>query len=511
MDDHPLHAVTFSAEAAPFVKVGGLADVAGSLPAALQKLGVRMQLVLPAYTSIPAERYGVEPVPDLSDFEVPMGERSVRAHVGRALLPGSAVEVFLVGGADYYARSGVYVDPVTGEDYPDNMQRFVFLMKAGLELLRRLGAAPDVLHCHDSHTALIPALLKTTYRGDSFFRRTGSMLTIHNLAFQGIFPKEALAVAGIGLEHWYPGSPFEYWGRVNFMKAGIETADLLTTVSENYARQIRTDHEYGCGLEGVLRRRSGDLTGIVNGIDYGEWNPETDPLIPARYSARDLSGKARCKEELQRVFGLRPAPGRVPLIGMVSRLTDQKGFDLIGEAGDQLAALDLQMVVLGTGQPKYHELLQGLAARLPGKLAVRFGFDNTLAHWIEAGADMFLMPSKFEPCGLNQLYSLRYGTVPIVRATGGLADTVVNYDIASNSGTGFCFVDYRATEMILAVKRALMVYSDPLSWEELMLRCMAQDWSWERSARKYLQLYERIRLMKQKGPEPQGSPTQAIR
>jgi starch synthase len=488
--------VTFSAEAAPYVKVGGLADVVGALPRTLEKLGARVALVLPAYKSVPFGKYGVQPVASLSAFEVKMDDRRVRAKVHQTRMPGTGIDVFFVGGGDYFSRDGVYIDPATKEDYPDNMQRFIFLMKAGLELLRKRGSVPDVIHCHDSHTALIPGLLATVHRQDPFFSRTGSMLTIHNLAYQGIFPKEALIYAGIGLDHFHPGSSFEYWGKVNFMKVGIETADLLTTVSETYAREIQTDHEYGFGLEGVLKRRSAALTGIVNGIDYTEWNPEKDPFIPAHYSAQDLSGKARCKAALLEAFGLQLPADRVPLIGIVSRLTNQKGFDLIDEAIEEIARLDLQMVVLGTGQQKYHDMLQEICSRCSDKIAVRFGFDNPLAHLIEAGADMFLMPSKFEPCGLNQLYSLRYGTIPIVRATGGLADTVINYDIPNDLGTGFSFRQYSAADMVLALKRALMVYSDPISWEELMRRCMAEDWSWERSARRYLDLYERIHARK---------------
>jgi starch synthase len=498
--DRSLEIAMFSAEAAPYVKVGGLADVVGALPKVLDRLDVKVTVIVPAYKEVAYEKYRIQPEKALSGFRVTVGKSDVAVAVYRARMPETRVDVFFVGDGGYFWRDGIYVDPRTKEPFPDDMQRFIYLMKAGLELLRRRGSAPDVIHCHDSHTALVPALLAPAYRSaysaDGFFRRTGTLLTIHNLAFQGIFPKTALNCAGIGADHFAPGSPFEFWGKVNFMKAGIEIADLVNTVSETYAHEIQTDPDYGCGLEGILSGRGADVSGIVNGIDYEEWNPETDPFIPANYSARNLDGKRRCKAELLKTFGLPPAGECVPLIGIVSRLTDQKGFDLIGEAIRELAGLDLQIVVLGTGQQEYHDLFQQISSAHPGKIAVRFEFNNPLAHQIEAGADMFLMPSKFEPCGLNQLYSLRYGTVPIVRATGGLADTVKNFDLAGDSGTGFSFQEYAWEEMMIAVKRALMVYSDPIAWEELMLRGMAEDWSWEQSARKYVRLYEEIRVRK---------------
>jgi len=488
-----LNIFMLSAEATPYAKVGGLADVAGVLPRVLEKLGARVTLVLPAYKAVDLDRNGVRRQGALSGFAVPIGSKSVAVEVYQARMPQTEVDVYLVGGGGYFSRDGIYDDPATREAFPDSMQRFLFLMKAGLELLRRIEAdPPDVIHCHDSHTAMVPGLLQTVYREEPFFAHAGTLLTIHNLAYQGIFPPDALAYAGMDRALFYPGSPYEYWGKVNFLKAGIATADLLNTVSETYAREIQSDREYGYGLEGVLRLRSSDLSGIVNGIDYGEWNPETDTLIPARYSAADLSGKSRCKSELLRAFGLPPASERTPLLGMVSRLADQKGFDLIGEAIEEIARLELQLVILGTGQQKYHELLQDISNRFGGKIAVRFEFNNALAHLIEAGADMFLMPSRYEPCGLNQLFSLRYGTVPVVRETGGLSDTVSNYDIAADSGTGFSFREYSSAQMMIAIKRALMVYADPVTWQGIMRRGMAQDWSWEGSAARYIRLYRRI-------------------
>ncbi len=483
-----LRIVMMAAEATPYAKVGGLGDVVGALPKALERLGARPAVVIPAYKG-KAGVPGIHPCSLVPGFDVSMASEIEHAEVFQAQMNHS-VDVYLIGSRKYFDRKGIYDDPATGEGYPDNMERFVFFMKASLELLLRLGTPVDIIHCHDSHTALIPGLLRTNYRDNPFFAGTGTLLTIHNMAHQGICSKESLEYAGIGLNHFYPMSPFEYWGKVNFMKAGIELADKVNTVSRTYSIEIQTNPELGMGLEGVLRSRQADVSGIVNGIDYDEWNPQTDPLIPAHFSPNDLSGKAECKKHLLRCFGLPRSRRHVPLIGIVSRLADQKGFDLIAEAIKEIASLDLQLVVLGTGQQKYHDLFRQIASRYPRKIGVQLSFDNELAHKIEAGCDMFLMPSKFEPCGLNQLYSFRYGTVPIVRQTGGLADTVIPSE--NESGTGFTFGEYSSAQMMDAIKSALEAYSEPLRWQRLMIRAMSQDWSWDSSARQYIQLYQSI-------------------
>ncbi len=494
--DHK-HIVMFAAEAAPYIKVGGLADVIGALPKVLEKLGARITVVLPAYQIIPREKFGILASTAVQPFDVPVGSKIVRTEIAQTTMQGTGVEVYFLDGGGYFSREGVYDDPVTKEGYPDNVQRLSFYARAGLELLRRLGRPVDVIHCHDSQTGLIPGLLSTVYRDDPFFRHTGCLFTIHNVAYQGLYEKEALAWAGIDAKYCSPSSPFEYWGKVNLMKIGILTADLVSTVSATYAREIQSGPEYSYGLEGILRNRADDLYGIVNGIDYDEWNPETDPLIPERYTAQDLAGKAACKTALLQTMKLPKRKGRIPLIGIISRLADQKGFDLIGEAIEEIAAHDLQMVVLGTGQPKYHQLVESLCVRYPEKIAAKLGFDNQLAHQIEAGADMFLMPSKYEPCGLNQLYSLRYGTVPIVRSTGGLADTITDYDLIHDRGTGFMFTEYTAAAMLAAIERALVVYADSERWRRLAVRGMLERWSWGESAQKYLELYTRIGKRKQ--------------
>ncbi len=492
-EDH-LKVVMFAAEVTPFTKVGGLGDVLGALPKALEGLGARLSIVTPAYRTTRQGKFNLQRHPDIAGFDVSMGHAIERAEVYHTRMDLTSIDVYFIGSQKYFDRDGVYDDPTAKEGYRDNMERFIFFMKAGLGLVLRMGTPVDIVHCHDSHAALIPGIIRTSYQHHPVFARSGSLFTIHNLAYQGVYPKEALQYAGIDKKYFYAMSPFEYWNKVNFMKAGILLADKVNTVSQTYAKEIQSSHEYGHGLEGVLNNRKQDVSGIVNGIDYEEWNPASDPLIPAHFSTRDLSGKKSCKTYLRRHLNLPESSGRTPLIGIVSRLTDQKGFDLIQESIQDIMSLDLQLVVLGMGQQKYISLFQNIETRYPGKVSVRFCFDNDLAHKIEAGCDMFLMPSKYEPCGLNQLYSMRYGTIPIVRATGGLADTVV--DNHNGDGTGFSFKRYSAAEMMTALRRAAEAYSNADRWEELMIRAMNQDWSWNRSAQKYLELYHKIHSLK---------------
>jgi starch synthase len=499
MGNEPLKIAMLGAEAVPYVKVGGLADVVGALPRALEKLGAAPLIIIPAYKDIHHERHGIRPCEAVRSFEVPMGPHFVRAEIFQAQLPGTGIDVYLIGSHEYFSRDGVYDNPATGEGFVDNMQRYIFFMKAGIALLHRLERRVDILHCHDSQTGLIPGFLCTSLLHDPFFSQTGSLFTIHNLAYQGIYPKHALQWAGIDTRHYHLASAFEFWGQVNFMKVGIECADLLNTVSETYALEIQSGPEHGYGLEGALKARSHDLHGIINGIDYEEWNPETDRHLPECFSIDDLAGKARCKAEVLRRFGLPGTNARFPLIGMVSRLADQKGFDLLEHAQAEIATLDFSLVILGRGQWKYHDLLTRLASRYPQKIAVKTDFDDPLAHTIYAGSDLFLVPSRFEPCGLNQLIALRYGSVPIVRATGGLVDTVKDCDDQNGTGTGFRFSQYSERDLMIAVRRALELYSDPERWRQLVRRGMSENWSWEESARKYMQLYDRI--YRKKHPE----------
>jgi starch synthase len=497
MAEKTLRIVMLAAEATPYAKVGGLGDVVGALPRALERLGLKLAVVIPAYGNISSTSLRGTPCIQVAGFDVPMASSVERAEVFQARMDGTRVDVYQIASRKYFQRDGIYDDPSTKEGYPDNMERFLFFMKASVELIQRLGTPFDIIHCHDSHTALVPGLIDARYGGPRAFSSVGTLFTIHNLAYQGLYPKEALDYGGISPVHFYPNSPFEYWNQVNFMKAGIALADKVNTVSPTYSKEIQASSELGLGLEGVLQRRKEDLSGIINGIDYEEWNPKTDSLIPARFSEQDFSGKAVCKEHLLNYFGLSPSGKRVPLIGVISRLADQKGFDLIAEAIEEITALDLQMVVLGTGQKKYHDLLQSIAAGYPEKIGVQLSFDNDLAHKIEAGCDMFLMPSKYEPCGLNQLYSFRYGTIPIVRNTGGLADTVIPHD--QESGTGFSFSEYSAREMVQCIRQALEVFSDVSRWQGLMVRAMRQDWSWDNSAKQYKRLYQSIYSRKHPG------------
>jgi len=483
-----LHVVMIAAEAAPYVKVGGLGDVIGALPRALDKLGAKVTVIIPAYGDAVGRSSQIEPFSDIPGFNVALGTFSEYAHVFRTLMPGTGVTVYLIGSSRYFDRGGVYDDPLTREGYADNMERYVFFMKAALELILRLPDSFDVVHCHDSQAGLIPGLIKENFSGAPKLAGARTVFTIHNLAYQGDYPPGALDLAGIPRHRFYPFSPYELCERVNFMKAGIMFADEVTTVSPTYAVEIQRP-ELGFGLQGVLRERSDNLHGIINGIDYDEWNPETDPFIAARFTSRKPAGKAVCKRDVLEYFNLGQGRDikRVPLIGIISRLANQKGFDLIAEAIREIAEMDMFMVILGTGQQYYNDLVRNISERYPEKIAAQLSFDNPLAHKIEAGCDMFLMPSRYEPCGLNQLYSLRYGTIPIVHSTGGLADTVIPYD--GSAGTGFGFTEYSAGALTQSIRDAISVYSDPVAWKKLVRRAMKEDWSWENSARHYMDLY----------------------
>jgi len=494
MAGRKLRVVMIAAEATPYAKVGGLGDVVGALPRALEQLGLELAIMIPAYGNNSSVALRGAPCIQVSGFDVPMDSSVEHAEIFQTRMDGTRIDVYQIASQRYFQRDGIYDDPSTKEGYLDNMERFLFFMKASVELIQRLGTPFDIIHCHDSHTALVPGLIDSRYGGSRAFSGIGTLFTIHNLAYQGLYPKEALDFAGIPPVYFYPNSPFEYWNQVNFMKAGIEIADKVNTVSPTYSEEIQASSEMGLGLEGVLLKRKADLSGIINGIDYEEWDPTTDPLIPACFSEKDFSGKGKCKEHLLNYFNLSRSKERVPLIGIVSRLADQKGFDLIAEAIDDITSLNLKMVILGTGQQQYHDLFRSIAARYPGKIGVQLTFDNAMAHRIEAGCDMFLMPSKYEPCGLNQLYSFRYGTIPIVRKTGGLADTVIPYD--QKNSTGFSFSEYSSREMLGCIKQALEIFSDETCWRDLMVRAMRQDWSWSNSAKQYKRLYRSIYSIK---------------
>lgn len=470
-----------ASEAVPFAKTGGLADVAGALPPALAEQGCEVRLMLPRYRSIPPDglrRSGA--------VTVNVGSDAATGTIFETAIDGSLVPVWLVDQPEWFDREGLYGEG--GRDYPDNLRRFTFLCRAVLAWLRQQPWQPDVLHCNDWQTALIPVLMMAEET-----RRVPTLLTIHNLAYQGLFAAEEYPVTGLPPSLFTPRG-LEFWSKVNVLKGGLNFADMLNTVSETYAREIQTE-AFGAGLAGVLRDRRADLFGILNGVDYATWDPSSDRLIAATYAADDLSGKRKCKAQLQRAFYL-PAVANVPLLGMVTRLADQKGLDLVAAVIEELLRAGVQFVLLGTGDPHYHQLFESLAARHPQQVGVRLGFDNTLAHQIEAGADLFLMPSRYEPSGLNQLYSLRYGTVPVVRRTGGLADSIVDLTpqtLRDGAANGFVFDEYAPQALLGALRRALATFKDQHTWQRLQQTGMRADFSWARSARKYLTLYERAR------------------
>jgi starch synthase len=477
-----MHVVMAASEAVPFAKTGGLADVVGALPGALRRLGVDVSIILPAYRSISQDRFSLR----RTDWhlQVPVSDRTVTAGVLESRTE-NGVPVYLIEADQYFARTALYGTPEG--DYPDNAERFAFFGRAIPALLAHLGAV-NVLHCHDWQTALAPLFLRLDPARYPGLENVRTVLTIHNLGYQGLFWQLDWHLLNLDRRYFNPDC-LEFYGKINYLKGGIVSADAITTVSPTYAREIQTA-EFGCGLEGVLVARRNALTGILNGVDYAEWNPEHDPHIVQHYSAEDLAGKASCKADVQAAVGL-PMRAEEPLIGIVSRLAAQKGFDLLSQVAPALLQWPLQMVVLGSGDTVYQELLTALAQRHKERLAVRVAFDNGLAHKIEAGSDMFLMPSHYEPCGLNQIYSLRYGTIPVVRCTGGLADTISDFDPATGNGTGFQFAPYTREALMACVERALDAYHNPKVWRQLIRNAMQADFSWDRSAQTYTDLYHR--------------------
>ena len=465
-------------EAVPFSKTGGLADVLGALPAALGKLGHRVALVMPKYRGV--QGHGVA-----RTIRVPgLGGAVVETAIVEQTLAEN-VKAVLVERPELYDRESIYG---AGGDYPDNPRRFGFLSKAALEYAIQTDSPFDVLHCHDWQTGLAPVYLRTRYADEPKLRKMASVFTIHNLAYQGSFPLEWRTPLELGPE-LISIDRLEFWSQISFLKGGIVFSDAITTVSPTYAKEIQTK-EYGAGLEGVLAARSRDLHGILNGIDTDRWDPRRDPFLPEPYDETSLEGKEASKRALLELAGGRSAAHlERPLIGIVSRLVDQKGFDLIAELVSALPDLG-SFAVLGSGDPTYEKMWRDLAAAHPDRFTVRIGFDEPLSHLIEAAADMFLMPSRFEPCGLNQMYSMRYGTVPVVRATGGLDDTVTDYNDAAETGTGFKFATYSSDALLQAILRARAAFANPRIWRKLQAAGMLQDFSWDRSAREYVKLYE---------------------
>ena len=480
--------IVFAAsEGVPYSKTGGLADVVGALPPALVQLGHQVSVFLPRYkqTKLPPNAKTI--IPSLT---IPFDDKYRFCSV----IDGgthSGVKFYFIDYPPFFDRDALYGTSLG--DYRDNAERFALFSRAVLEASKIIGI-PELFHCHDWQTALIPILLRSVYEEDPAFEGVGSVFTIHNMGYQGLFPADTLPLLMLPWDLFTIGK-LEFFGKVNFLKGAIVFADYVTTVSKKYAQEIQTA-EYGFGLEGVLKARSTTLSGILNGVDYGEWSPDRDPYIVERYSADDMTGKQACKQDLMRQFELENADPRLPVIGIVSRFTAQKGFDLLSQIADRLATEEMIMTVLGTGDKDYEDLLKRLHRMFPNKVAVKVAYDNGLAHKIEAGADMFLMPSHYEPCGLNQIYSMRYGTVPIVRATGGLDDTVEPWDPKTGRGTGFKFTEYTGEALLATIRTALLAFKDRQGWKKLMKNGMTRDYSWSVSARDYVKVYERVRQMK---------------
>lgn len=471
-----------ASEVSPFAKTGGLADVTGSLPRALKKKGHDVRIIMPLYQCVEEDDFTIRKV--RKGVEI-----TVNGEVRKGLLRQTSLDhipVYLLENRDYFHRPELYGTPAG--DYPDNSRRFGFFCRGVIELLKRMDFRPDVIHCHDWQTALIPVLLKYGHQEDPFYRKTALVYTIHNLAYQGVFEREALPDLGLDDSH-FTIERLEFYNRINLMKGGILAADVVNTVSDTYCREIQTE-EMGCGLEGVLRLRSHDLYGILNGIDYQEWNPATDPALFKKYTPSSLSGKAANKKGLQKALGLQQAAD-IPLLAMITRLSTQKGIDLLEKLLPRFAEERLQLVILGTGDEKYMTMLKDFKETGAGNISIHLAFDTALSRRIYAGSDMFLMPSHYEPCGLGQLIALRYGSVPVVRKTGGLADTVFDRRDGVRDPNGFTFDDYTPEAFLEAITRALDAYRDRKSWDKMVRIGMHSDYSWEHSAGEYEALYEK--------------------
>ena len=483
-----------TSEIVPFAKTGGLADVTGALPRELEKLGHEVTVFMPAYRCVSQSDATIEATE--TQFEIPLGNRSEDGRLLKSKLPQSEVTIYFVEHAEFFDRDSLYGE--NGNDYEDNCERFTFFCRSVLESVRLLQLEPDVVHVNDWQTALIPALLKCEYADNPLYKNIVSLITIHNLAYQGSFDHEKMVVTGLDPKY-FNWQQMEFYGRLNLLKTGIVFADSINTVSPTYAVEIQSADQ-GCGLEGVLQDRVERLSGIINGIDEEDWNPAKDRFLSNHFDSKfDIKtgnpGKAKCKKALQIESKLEPNPD-IPLIGIVGRLATQKGWSLILQVlRDWLENVEAQWVILGTGDPDYHHVLTSLHRSHPNKLALTLGFSNEYAHRIEAGVDLFVMPSQYEPCGLNQMYSMAYGTIPVVRRTGGLCDTVIDANqetIENKTATGFSFEEFTAQALQTTMAKAIRMYNhDRTAWNQLMKTGMQRDWSWNASAKRYEELYQR--------------------
>lgn len=480
-----LRVAIVASEASPYVKTGGLGDVVGALPKALSRLGCEVKVFVPKYSLIDESKYELHYESTIGEMGIRVGRHVRSVHVLRSRMVNADVDIYFVDCPHYFNRRSIYTND------PDEDERFVLFSKGVIETMQRLKWAPDIVHCNDWQTGLVPVYLKDNYGWDRLFGKTACLMSIHNIAYQGRFSPSILLSAELRGELFAPGKAFEFHGSVSLLKAGVEFSEIITTVSETYSREILSP-QYGAGMEEVLRPRRDDLFGVLNGIDEEVWNPEHDHLIPTRYSIMNPELKEENKKYLLGQTSIKYVEG-VPLIGLVSRLVPQKGFDLIAEAINELMGLEAQWVILGSGEDYYENLFRAMGNALPQRVWSYIGFSNELAHLVEAGADMFLMPSRYEPCGLNQMYSLKYGTVPIVRKTGGLADTVQDWHevlaMGKTDGDGFSFNDTTGYALYSTVRRAIETYHDKITWRRIQLNGMNRDYSWAASAAKYVELY----------------------
>jgi starch synthase len=486
MREKKLKILFLSSEAVPFAKTGGLADVAGALPSAFKRLGVDVRLVLPYYRTVrdsPLKRRRLQ-----KELRVPLGSETLRANVLESRSE-TGVVTYLIERDDMYDRSNLYGNGFG--DYYDNPERFSFFCHAALKLSEAVSFKPDVVHCHDWQTGLVPPLLKETGNKTSFLSGTPSIFTIHNIGYQGIFSEEKFFLTGLSRYHFFHPEGLEFWGNISLLKAGVVYADAVTTVSPRYAREIQTA-EFGMGMEGVLRQRKANIHGILNGVDYRHWNPSKDTHLPANYSSKDIQGKRQCKKALIQEMGLDPSLESRPLMGIVSRLDDQKGLDLLVKILSRILALDVGLVFLGSGDQGIEQAIQRAAKRHPNRVGLRLGFNDPFAHRLMAGADMLLMPSRYEPCGLTQMYALKYGTVPVVRAVGGLDDTIQQFDPKTGKGNGFKFEPYTPKAFLDRILDAVNLFETEKIWMRLMREGMKADFSWKHSAQKYLRLYQSL-------------------
>jgi starch synthase len=494
-----LKVLFLSPEVVPFAKTGGLADVAGALPAALKRLGADVRLALPYYRIVREGNFETRPL--LEDLAVPLGKEKLTADVLETKTAAD-VPVYLIERDDMYDRPGLYGN--ARGDYYDNLERFTFFSHAALRLIQALSFKPHVIHCHDWQTGLVPALLKGSTSEPSILANTPSVFTIHNVGYQGIFPAEKLPVTGLTREDFFHPEGLEFWGKISLLKSGIVYSEAITTVSPKYSAEIQTP-EYGMGMEGILKQRRGFLKGILNGVDYKLWDPAHDPHIPSNYSFGKTGGKRRCKESLLKEMGLDSSLKTRPILGMISRFGAQKGFDLLVKILEKILALDVGLVVLGSGDASIKEAIQKAAEQHPGRVGLFIGFNEPLAHRITAGVDIFLIPSRYEPCGLTQMYALKYGTVPVVRATGGLDGTIVPFNTKKGEGNGFKFGPYKPASFLSAIRKAVKLFQNDEAWKRLVANGMNADFSWDRSAQKYLELYYTVIKRALVGGKTKGS------